>query len=84
MNIRKLSIKANSTKSASDKRLMKNVVTNLATSLQDLTMNFRKNQNLYLKSINISILISLIQKISLIKQLMKRNSISQRTFKYVI
>jgi syntaxin 16 len=39
----------------SDRRLMKNIVANLASSLQDLTTNFRKNQNLYLKSKKIRI-----------------------------
>ena len=53
MKIRKMSIKNNSTgvgSSTTDKRLIKNVVNNLASALQDLTTEFRKNQNLYLKS----------------------------------
>lgn len=33
-----------------DRRLMKNVVSNLAQQLQELTTSFRKNQNVYLKS----------------------------------
>jgi hypothetical protein len=41
----------NSTRvSATDQRLMRNVVNSLAASLQDLLNEFRKNQNLYLKS----------------------------------
>jgi hypothetical protein len=36
--------------SATDQRLMKNVVNSLASSLQDLLNDFRKNQNTYLKS----------------------------------
>ena len=54
MKLRKMSIKNNSTgvsSSTTDKRLIKNVVNNLASSLQNLTTEFRKNQNLYLKSI---------------------------------
>lgn len=52
--IRKLSFKSNAEglrSAMTDKRLMKNVVGNLAQQLQDLTTNFRKNQNAYLKSI---------------------------------
>ena len=33
-----------------EQRLIANVVNNLATQLQDLTINFRKSQSLYLKS----------------------------------
>ena len=35
---------------STDLRLTKSVVSNLAASLQELTTDFRKNQNLYLKS----------------------------------
>lgn len=52
--IRKLSQRSNNEGFKSgghtDKRLMRNVVGNLAQQLQDLTTNFRKNQNAYLKS----------------------------------
>lgn len=54
MKVRKMSIRSNSAgmnSSGADKRLIKNVVSNLATALQDLTTDFRKNQNLYLKKI---------------------------------
>jgi hypothetical protein len=54
MKIRKISKRSSASGSnvtISDKFLIKNVVNNLATSLQDLTTYFRKNQNLYLKSI---------------------------------
>lgn len=54
MRVRKISIRSNNSGkciSSSDKRLLKNVVNNLATGLQDLTSEFRKNQNLYLKKI---------------------------------
>lgn len=53
-NIRKISIRTNSNSTKlqpGDQRLMKNVVSKLATSLQELTITFRKNQNLYLQSI---------------------------------
>lgn len=53
MKVRKMSIRSNSAgihSSGADKRLIKNVVSNLATALQDLTTDFRKNQNVYLKS----------------------------------
>jgi syntaxin 16 len=52
MRVKKFSNKSNMGKinSSTDKRLLKNVVNNLATALQDLTSDFRKNQNLYLKS----------------------------------
>lgn len=55
MKIRKMSIRntnSGSNSSYTDKCLIKNVVSNLATSLQDLTTFFRKNQNLYLKKIH--------------------------------
>ena len=51
--VRKISIKSNMSSlrvSATDQRLMKNVVNSLASSLQDLLNDFRKNQNTYLKS----------------------------------
>lgn len=49
--IRRLSILVNNfNASQTDKRLIKNVVNNLASQLQELTTNFRKNQNGYLKS----------------------------------
>jgi len=57
MKIRKISKRSTTSGSnvtISDKFLIKNVVNNLATSLQDLTIYFRKNQNLYLKSITFS------------------------------
>jgi len=51
LKLRKLSTRSNVLKSGSaDQRLMKNVVNNLANLLQDLTTNFRKSQNVYLKS----------------------------------
>lgn len=51
MKVKKLSLKAYANSSSNtDQRLLKNVVNNLALSLQDLTTNFRKNQNIYLKS----------------------------------
>ncbi len=56
MKIRKISIRSTSNGSnvtKSDKYLIKNVVNNLATSLQELTTYFRKNQNDYLKSIDL-------------------------------
>ena len=50
--IGKLSSKLNSyNPTMTDKRLIKNVVSNLASQLQELTTNFRKNQNAYLKKI---------------------------------
>ena len=55
MKVRKISIKSNSSKyraSSTDQRLIKSVVNNLATNLQELTTSFRKSQNLYLKSKN--------------------------------
>jgi hypothetical protein len=50
--IRRLAIASGSKPTAvqTDKRLMKNVVSNLAQQLQELTTNFRKGQNAYLKS----------------------------------
>lgn len=54
MKVRKISIRSNNVgmrHSTTDKRLIQNVVSNLATSLQDLTIDFRKSQNLYLKKI---------------------------------
>jgi syntaxin 16 len=51
LKIRRLSSRVNTGQcSQSDKRLIKNVVNNLALQLQELTQNFRKNQNAYLKS----------------------------------
>lgn len=50
--IRKLSIRANSfsSRSYTDERLMNNIVKSLASQLQEITSNYRTNQNLYLKS----------------------------------
>jgi syntaxin 16 len=50
--VRKISLKANMVRtSESDKRLMKNVVGSLASSMQEVLNSFRKSQNLYLKKI---------------------------------
>ncbi|CAF0790662.1 unnamed protein product [Brachionus calyciflorus] len=51
--IRKLSIRANSfgSKSFTDQQLMRNIVKSLASQLQDITTNYRSNQNSYLKKI---------------------------------
>lgn len=52
MKVRKISIRVGGVHSSrSDQRLIRNVVSNLASSLQNLTTDFRKNQNLYLKKI---------------------------------
>ena len=48
--IRQISNKLNSKSTSTDKRLIRNVVSNLATQLQELTTNFKTNQNIYLKS----------------------------------
>lgn len=53
LKIRKISIKNNSSSNQSftDQRLVTNVVKNLASTLQEMTTNFKKNQNIYLKKI---------------------------------
>lgn len=52
MKVRKISIKSNSIQTGhTDQRLIRNVVKNLASLLQELTSSFRKNQSLYLKKI---------------------------------
>ncbi len=50
MKLRKISIQSSRNESITDKQLVKNVVNNIASSLQNLTTDFKKNQNLYLKS----------------------------------
>jgi syntaxin 16 len=54
MKVRKLSIKSNTRSYGStegEQRLIRNVVSNLALSLQQMTTEFRTNQNIYLKKI---------------------------------
>lgn len=53
MKVRKISIRSKSVEftTSTEKRLIKNVISNLATALQDLTTSFRTSQNKYLKKI---------------------------------
>ena len=57
LKIQKLSIKTKSSRSfskAADMRLTRSVVSSLASSLQDMTTEFRTNQNAYLRSSHLS------------------------------